>query len=79
MVLEVRIRGYLWGRGGKRLDQGTKEVSDVITWIAHSLYLFQKLIKMVFFFFKILFRTSLAAEWIRIHLPMQRTWVRPLV
>jgi hypothetical protein len=23
-------------------------------------------------------RTSLEAQWLRIHLPMQRTWVQPL-
>ena len=33
----------------------------------------------VLFFFNPLFRASLAAQWIRVCLPVQGTWVRSLV
>ena len=38
-----------------------------------------KLFLQVFYLKMVLIRTSLVAQWLRIHLPMQGTWVRALV
>ena len=88
-IQESRVAGAEWVRGRwSRWDQNRSWVGGVRLWKTrrprYTLFCFTycdigRIPWLHYIFFRnITLRTSLVAQWLRIHLPMQGTWVRAL-